>query len=46
MRFQVALLWESRVDLAEENWHLRAISESDDPVAIIALALSSRRWLT
>jgi hypothetical protein len=30
----------------EENWQLKAISESDDPVAIIALALSSRRWLT
>jgi len=31
----------------EENWQLKAISESDvRPVASIALALSSRRWLT
>jgi hypothetical protein len=38
----------ARVKLdCEENWQLKAISESDDhPVAIIALALSSRRWLT
>jgi hypothetical protein len=37
----------ARVKLdCEENWQLKAISESDDPVAIIALALSSRRRLT
>jgi hypothetical protein len=37
----------ARVKLdCEENWQLKAISESGDPVAIIALALSSRRWLT
>jgi hypothetical protein len=37
----------ARVTLdCEENGQLKAISESDDPVAIIALALSSRRWLT
>jgi hypothetical protein len=38
----------ARVKLdCEENWQSRAISESDArPVAIIALALSSRRWLT
>ena len=38
----------ARVKLdCEENWHSRAISESDArPVAIIALALSSRRPLT
>ena len=38
----------ARVKLdCEENWQSRAISESDArPAAIIALAFSSRRWLT
>ena len=38
----------ARVKLdCEENWQLKAISESDaPPVAIIVLALSSRRRLT
>ena len=38
----------ARVKLdCEENWQLKAISESDArPVAIIVLALSSRRRLT